>query len=60
MKSLAASHVSAAVRSRMSVTYRRIEELKPDPTNPRRHNKKQIRQIANSIKTFDFQCPDPD
>ncbi len=57
MKSLAASHVSAAARSRMSVTYRRIAELKPDPTNPRRHSKKQIRQIANSIKTFDFNVP---
>jgi DNA methylase/ParB-like nuclease domain len=57
MKSLAASHVSAAVRSRMTVTYRRIGELKPDPTNPRHHSKKQIRQIADSIKTFDFNVP---
>src|SRR5689334_8414900 len=33
---------------------RRIDELKPDPTNPRRHSKKQIRQIADSIKVFGF------
>jgi ParB-like chromosome segregation protein Spo0J len=36
------------------ITYRRIEELKPDPANPRRHSTKQIRQIANSIKSFGF------
>ena len=41
----------------MSVAYRRIEELKPDPTNPRRHTKKQIGQIANSIKAFGFNVP---
>jgi DNA modification methylase len=41
----------------MSVVYRRIEELKPDPANPRRHSKKQIRQIADSIKTFGFNVP---
>jgi 16S rRNA G966 N2-methylase RsmD len=39
------------------ITYRRIEELKPDPANPRRHSTKQIRQIANSIKSFGFNAP---
>ena|ERR1700730_8346601 len=57
METHVASHFSAAVRSHMSVVYRRIEELKPDPANPRRHTKKQIRQIADSIKTFDFNVP---
>src|SRR6266404_55595 len=57
MKSPAASHFSEASRSRMSVVYRRIEELKPNPFNPRRHSKKQIRQIADSIKTFGFIVP---
>src|SRR5438552_1883413 len=52
-----ASRLSADIRSRMSVAYRRIEELKPDPTNPRLHSKKQIRQIANSIKAFGFNVP---
>ncbi|MGC1889603.1 MAG: DNA methyltransferase [Stellaceae bacterium] len=37
--------------------YRRIDTLKPDPANPRRHTKRQIRQIADSIKTFDFNVP---
>jgi hypothetical protein len=36
----------------MSIEYRQIDALRPDPTNARRHRKKQIRQIANSISTF--------
>jgi len=39
------------------IVYRRIDELKPDPGNPRRHSKKQIRQIAASIKAFGFNVP---
>src|ERR1700738_1942526 len=57
MESHATSNFTATVPSRMSVAYRRIEELKPDPTNPRRHTTKQIRQIANSIKAFGFNVP---
>src|SRR5215472_11834604 len=41
----------------MAITYRPIEALKPDPSNPRRHSRKQIRQIANSIETFGFNVP---
>jgi ParB-like chromosome segregation protein Spo0J len=41
----------------VTVKYRRIDTLKPDPTNPRRHTKQQIRQIADSIKNFDFNVP---
>jgi len=33
------------------VIYRPLDELKRHPANPRRHSKKQIRQIAESIKT---------
>jgi ParB-like chromosome segregation protein Spo0J len=36
---------------------RRVEELKPDPNNPRRHSKKQVRQIAASIEAFGFNVP---
>ena len=36
------------------IVYRPVDALKPDPANPRRHSKKQIRQIAESIKTFGF------
>jgi ParB-like nuclease domain len=41
----------------LKIVYRRIDELRPDPTNPRQHTKKQIRQIAASIKAFDFNVP---
>jgi DNA modification methylase len=41
----------------LNIVYRLTEELKPDPANPRRHTKKQIRQIAQSIKTFGFNVP---
>ena len=39
------------------VIYRPLDELKRHPANPRRHSKKQIRQIAESIKTFGFIVP---
>ena len=39
------------------IVYRPIDQLKPDPANPRRHSKKQIRQIANSIEAFGFNVP---
>jgi len=42
---------------RMSVVYRPLDQLKPDPTNARRHSHKQIRQIARSIETFGFNVP---
>jgi DNA modification methylase len=32
-------------------------ELKPDPANPRRHSKKQIKKIAESIRVFGFNVP---
>ena len=41
----------------LQVVYRAIGELKLDPKNSRLHSKKQIRQIANSIKTFGFNVP---
>jgi DNA modification methylase len=41
----------------LTVVYRRIEALKPDPANPRLHSKKQILQIANSIEAFGFNVP---
>jgi DNA modification methylase len=41
----------------LKLVYRRIEELKPHPANPRLHSKKQIRQIAHSIDTFGLNVP---
>jgi len=48
---------TSTARVDLRVVYRRIDDLKLDPTNPRRHSKKQIRQIANSVKTFGFNVP---
>jgi DNA modification methylase len=39
------------------VAYRRIDELRLDPENPRLHSARQIRQIASSIETFRFNVP---
>jgi DNA modification methylase len=41
----------------LHVEERRIDELTPRRRNPRTHSAKQIRQIANSIKTFGFVIP---
>lgn len=48
---------SDRARGRIAVTYRAVDSLKPDPKNPRRHDPKQIRQIAASIKAFGFNVP---
>jgi DNA modification methylase len=44
-------------RGSLQIVYRRIDELNPDPANPRCHTKKQIRKIADSIGTFGFNVP---
>jgi ParB-like chromosome segregation protein Spo0J len=41
----------------LEIVYRAVDELKLDPANPRRHSKKQIQQIANSIRIFGFIVP---
>ena len=48
---------SQVLARQISVVYRDIAALTPDPANPRRHSKKQIRQIAQSIATFGFNVP---
>lgn len=51
--SKAAEHPERALR----VSYLSAECLKPDPKNARRHSPKQIRQIAESVKSFGFNVP---
>ena len=41
----------------LEVTYLPITDLKPNPQNPRVHNEKQVRQIAQSIEAFGFNVP---
>src|SRR5205814_9120024 len=40
-----------------AVVYQPVDRLKLDPGNPRKHSKKQIGQIARSIKEFGFNSP---
>ncbi len=39
------------------IEYKKIADLKLDSKNPRAHSPRQIRQIARSIKAFDFNVP---
>ena len=41
----------------LSIVYRLLDELKPDPKNPRAHSRQQVRQIANGVETFGFNVP---
>ena len=43
--------------SSLEIIYRSVDGLRPDPANPRCHSKKQVRQIAESIKAFGFNVP---
>ena len=41
----------------LAIVYRCIADLKPHPGNARTHSKRQIRQIADSIRFFGFTNP---
>ena len=43
--------------TRLAVRHEPIVALRLDPQNPRLHSRKQLRQIANSIKSFGFNVP---
>ena len=45
------------LRKLLSIEYLPIEQLKRNPANPRIHSQKQVRQVAESIKTFGFNVP---
>ena len=40
--------------NRIAIAYRPVDQLKPNPKNPRQHSPKQLRQIEHSIKKFGF------
>jgi ParB-like chromosome segregation protein Spo0J len=50
-------HLNLPKPSSWEIIHRPIAELTPDLANPRRHSKKQIRQIADSIDSFGFNVP---
>lgn len=43
--------------TRMVIAYRKLDQLTPDPKNARQHSKRQIRQLAESIRVFGFNVP---
>jgi DNA modification methylase len=45
------------VSEELKIVYQPIKCLKPDPSNPRIHTKKQLKQLAKSIETFRFNIP---
>ncbi len=49
------AHPDANVQ--LKVTYRATDQLTPNPKNLRQHPRKQIRQLAESIRTFGFISP---
>jgi ParB-like chromosome segregation protein Spo0J len=42
---------------RLAIEYRAVASLKLDLRNPRLHTRRQIRQIARSIRAFEFNVP---
>jgi DNA modification methylase len=45
------------VCGRLAILYRAVASLKLNPKNPRVHSRRQIRQIARSIRAFGFNVP---
>ena len=43
--------------SRLTITYLPVSALKPNPKNPRKHNDRQIRLLAKSIRAVGFNVP---
>jgi hypothetical protein len=49
--------VGSFAASTLEIAYRKIDDLRPYARNARTHSKRQIRQIADSIKAFGFTNP---
>ena len=45
------------LEQKLTIEYRDVTSLRPDPRNPRRHNELQVQQIAKSIGVFGFNVP---
>jgi hypothetical protein len=46
MKNHRALQNATSPSARLRIAYRGIDQLKPDPANPRRHSKKQVSRAA--------------
>jgi DNA modification methylase len=49
--------IDAGDQPKPKIAYLSVEQLYPDPTNPRKHSRPQIRAIAKSIEAFSFNAP---
>ena len=47
----------ALMSTKLTVTYLAVSSLKPNPKNPRKHNARQIRLLAKSIRAVGFNVP---
>jgi hypothetical protein len=57
LMSIQRSDVSDDLRSPAQLQFIATSDLNPDPRNPRKHSRAQIRAIARSIKAFGFNAP---
>ena len=46
-----------STRNHLSIEYLRIDDIRPDPRNPRVHDKSNVMRLCRSIKTFGFNVP---
>jgi DNA modification methylase len=49
--------LSKTLRVELRIEYLPLSDIRPDPSNPRLHGKRHIRQIARSIEAFGFNAP---
>ena len=49
--------VTPPTQHKLAIVYQSTDTLKPRPTNPRTHSKKQINQIAIAMRRFGFTNP---
>ena len=51
------THLSTTPTVELKIEYLPVAEVRPDPSNPRLHGKRHVRQIAKSIEAFGFNAP---
>jgi DNA methylase/ParB-like nuclease domain len=56
-KSLKSKEILSAPDRKLAIEYKSLASLLPYPGNPRKHDKRQVRQIARSIEAFGFNVP---
>jgi ParB-like chromosome segregation protein Spo0J len=53
-KAMGVTAETASPDGRLAIIYRPIDQIKPNPANPRRHNRTQIRKLARILRRFGF------